>query len=349
MDRSTHPLISPSSVSNRLTLIHASRIKRSTSNAENSVALTETPSVLTAMVNESDQVAGTTPSSERSVQFNQSDNGSISSENPSTRESIVHGILNLVNTISPSNSKSETDRVVKSMTSSTVHQDASSFDEFDDTYSTASSAKSSIFVSRDDVNLQACFDAMDFIPLIEAPGRALLNQSDEQTMNTLLQARIAIITPILTACYTQHGCSALIVVEGLSKLLTETDFFLQDVASYEDPSCSGRLTLLDLAVQVVCDMATCTARETNFVPCIEFVSQAFYYAEGNLSTRTIGYAIRFYLFVFYFGASVPTSSGWPRSRTTGVSKKASLDESNDVMLLSEDELEKQVKGYPCKR
>ncbi len=348
MDRSTHPLISPSSVSNRLTLIEASRIKRSSSTTEAS-HITDTPlmNVATGLANGSEQIFGYTPGSESSLQsksFCPSDNGSVSSDTPAAKESIVHGILNLVNRNSPT--KNETEEAAnKTLASGLMVEESSFYDEFDDAYSIASSARSSIFVSRDDVNLQACFDTMDFIPRIEAPGRALLNQIDEETINMLLQARIAVITPILTACYTQHGCSAMLAVEGLLKLLRETDFFLQDVAGYEDPQCSERLTLLDLSVQVVCDMASCTARETNFLPCIEFVSEAIYYAEGNLSARTIGYAIRFYLFVFYFGASVPTSSCWPRNTTSTVSRKSSLDEANDIPLLSEDELEKKQKGH----
>ena len=329
MDRSTHPLISPSSVTNRLTLIHNSRIKRTASVTDASYS-TDTQSIHTGLTTEPDQTS--------TSQANQNEYVSASSQTyTSTKDSIVNGIMNLVTTINPNNEGN------RSPDAGTLNEDGYALDEFDDSYSISSSAKSSVFVSKDDFDLQACFDAMVFIPQIQAPGRSSLKQSDEQDMNTVLQARIAIITPILTACYTQHGCSSLLVVEGLTKLINETDFFLQDISSYEDPESNERLTLLDLSIQVVCDMATGTARETIFLPCIEFVSQAFYYAEGNLNTRTTGYIIRFYLFVFYFGASVPTASCWPRNKTSGISRKSSLNEANDVMLLSEDEL--QGKDY----
>lgn len=343
MDRSTHPLISPSSVSNRLTLIEASRIKRSSSNIEGT-QMTDTPSVATDLTNDNDQMIQDSPSSE----LHQSENGSINSDGLYTKELLVNGIMNLVNNISPSTKDDAGGN--KSLGSGVLSDDTSMCGDFDDVYSNASgSAQSNIFVAKDDTNLQACFDTMDFIPLIEAPVRGVLSQIDEETMKTLLQARIAIITPILTACYSQHGCSSLLAVEGLSKLINDTDFFLQDVSGNEDPLSSGRLTLLDLSVQVVCDVASSTARETNFLPCIEFVSEAVHYAHGNLSARTIGYVIRFYLFIFYFGASVPTSSCWPANKTTGISRKAGLDEAIDSMLLSEEELDgkykRKLKGY----
>ena len=343
MDRSTHPLISPSSVSNRLTLIEASRIKRSSSNLEGN-QMTDTPSVATHLSNDNDQMTQDSPSSE----LHQSENGSINSDGLYTKDLLVNGIMNLVNNLSPSTKDDGGGN--KSLGSGVMSDDTSTYGDFDDVYSNASgSAMSNVFVVKDDTNLQACFDTMDFIPLIEAPVRGVLSQMDEQTMKTLLQARIAIITPILTACYSQHGCSSLVAVEGLSKLINDTDFFLQDVSGNEDPLSSGRLTLLDLSVQVVCDVASSTARETNFLPCIEFVSEAVHYAHGNLSARTIGFVIRFYLFIFYFGASVPTSSCWPANKTTGISRKAGLDEAIDSMLLSEEELDdkhkRKLKGY----
>ncbi|KAL7446952.1 hypothetical protein ACHAXM_010695 [Skeletonema potamos] len=154
-----------------------------------------------------------------------------------------------------------------------------------------------------DDTVQTSLDTMQFIPSIE---RANSNMSE-----SILQSRIAIISPILTACYTSQGGSALLAVEGLTKLLNDTDFFAQDVADAENViDTSSRLTLIDLAVQVVCDVATSTSRETYFRSCVDFVSDAVRYANGRLNDRTTGFIMRFYLFVYYFGASVPTS-GWP--------------------------------------
>ena len=102
-------------------------------------------------------------------------------------------------------------------------------------------------------------------------------------------------------------------MDGLARLLNETDFFSPDVQTsvpHDATECSMRLTLLDLAVQVVCDVATSTSREVLFRPCVNFVGDSLRCAGGNLNARTIGYAFRFYLFVFYFGASIPRG-GWP--------------------------------------
>jgi hypothetical protein len=117
------------------------------------------------------------------------------------------------------------------------------------------------------------------------------------------------------AGYTSQGGSALVAVEGLTSLLNESLFFEPDVVPDDeednfDVESSTRLTLLDLTIQVVCDVATSSARETYFRSCVDFVSDAVRYARGKLNDRTVGFVLRFYLFVFYFGASIP-SSGWP--------------------------------------
>ena len=167
--------------------------------------------------------------------------------------------------------------------------------------------------------------AFDFIPFVTDGTGDILCEP----------ARIEVITPILTACYTQHGGSAVLAVEGLLKLLNESDFFEEDVREGDrDEHC---LTLLDLSVQVVCDVATSSSRETHFKPCVDFVSGAIRFAKGNLGPRTFGYALRFYLFVFYFGANVAPSSCWPHSiRLEDYSRKGSKKNFDvDVPLLSE--------------
>lgn len=58
-------------------------------------------------------------------------------------------------------------------------------------------------------------------------------------------------------------------------------------------------------VQVVCDVATMGTQETHMQACVEFVSAAVKYGCGHLNTRTVGYVLRFYLFVFHFGVSIP--------------------------------------------
>ena len=168
---------------------------------------------------------------------------------------------------------------------------------------TPNSKLNSPLLRQFDDTVQTSLDTMHFIPSIECANSIMAE--------SVLQSRIAIISPILTACYTSQGGSALVAVEGLTKLLNDTDFFAQDVADANNViGASSRLTLIDLAVQVVCDVATTTSRETYFRSCVDFVSDAVRYADGRLNDRTTGFIMRFYLFVYYFGASVPTS-GWP--------------------------------------
>ena len=142
---------------------------------------------------------------------------------------------------------------------------------------------------------------------------------------------------LLLLGYTSQGGSALVAVEGLTSLLNDTDFVEADVHSdHKDGSCeyvecSTRLTLLDLAIQVVCDVATSSARETYLRSCVDFVSDAVRYAGGKLNDRTIGFVLRFYLFVFYFGASIPTT-GWPFEKDWGESSSGLSEDA----LLSDD-------------
>lgn len=231
-----------------------------------------------------------------------------------------------------------------------IFGDSSSDRQFPAQQSRVQNTSSGLF-THDDPILQSCFDAMEFIPTIECPATdnlPLMKDHSEKDTLILLQARVAVLSPILTACYTYHGGSALVAVEGLTGLLSDTDFFRPDLS--DDPGdvvgSSTRLTLLDLAVQVVCDVATSSSRETNFGACVEFVADAVRFASGNLNTRTIGYVFRFYLFVFYFGASVPTSSSWPdtsdsqRVHTAGSGKES---EPFDVALLDEETLESHEK------
>ena len=371
MDRSTHPLISPSSVTNRLSLIQAARTKNS-SNSVNGEKngkgnnRSDSSTLANGLVGDSAPESSlASPGSGISLQYSTSfrseekesveggdtEIDSVASEVPSQpqKESFVSNILHLVNQISPKyETKVDQEEKTKSllvgdMLSESQGADACKSETNGDGLSIASSATSNVFGLRNEADLEACFEAMAFIPFIESPVNTL-GKVGKTDMEHLLQARIAVLTPILTACYTHHGGSSILAVEGLTKLLSETEFFLPDIAQYEDPHSNERLTLLDLTIQVVCDMANSSARETNFLPCIEFVVEATHYSRGNLNARTIGYIMRFYLFVFYFGASVPTASSWPKSKTSGFSRKEGLDEANDTLLLSDEELDDDGDG-----
>lgn len=372
MDRSTHPLISPSSVTNRLSLIQAARIKNSSSSVgKDSTSQGTKPqdqsssSMILAKGLIADVVTTSleSPSSEASLQYShsfRSEEKSVGDGNEeqdsvvsgievaTQKDSLVNNILHIVNQISAYGKKADEKDNSKTLTAGKMKPGSRGLEEKKcevdgDSVSVASNSKASLFSLREDTDVEACFGAMAFIPPVESPLHTL-GKVEKKSLEKLLQARTAVITPILTACYTQHGGSSLLAVEGLTKLLNETDFFLPDIAVYDDPNTNQRLTILDLAIQVVCDVANSSARETSFLPCIEFVVDAVHFARGNLNSRTIGYIIRFYFFIFYFGASVPTASSWPRNKTSGYSRKDGLYEVNDISLLSEDDLDVQSDG-----
>ena len=99
---------------------------------------------------------------------------------------------------------------------------------------------------------------MYFIPAIEYVKTVVQADGVSDT-----QSKLATITCILTSCYTSQGGSSLVAVEGLISMLNETNFFAQDISeSYDDCNtkinCAReRLTMLDFAIHVVCDVATC--------------------------------------------------------------------------------------------
>eukprot|EP00804_Cyclotella_cryptica_P017432 CCRYP_020826-RA/>CCRYP_020826-RA protein AED:0.08 eAED:0.08 QI:0/0/0/0.75/1/1/4/0/1962 len=332
MDRSTHSLLSSSSAQSRLTLIQLSR-------KESGNAVPKWGSSASSHSSAHSQSQGQRRDSknERGVLFESlgnhcEDDLSVSSSHQFADQDIKYD--------SASASSFETP-IESTVTRSPSHESLSS-------YCTSATSKSSptlsllkrttpryhSLFSHSDDTLQACFDAMHFIPSIEC-ARSSARFGD----SSFLQSRVTVITPILTACYTSQGGSALLAVEGLTSLLKDTLFFEPDVVPYDEDGTfcddvvesSVRLTLLDLAIQVVCDVATSSARETYFRSCVDFVSDAVRYARGKLNNRTIGFVLRFYLFVFYFGASIP-SSGWPFNTEWNHSNSGIVDD----VLLSDD-------------
>ncbi len=153
---------------------------------------------------------------------------------------------------------------------------------------------------KDKRDFDRCVDALSFIPIISSGSR-----QNTPRDAAVLKSRISILVPVLTSCYTKHGGSAFLAIEGLLKLLRQ-DFYEDDIEMSRDPS--SRTTFLDLSIQVVCDVATTGAQETQLHTCVEFVEEAVKYGCGYLSTRTLGYVLRFFLFVFYFGISSPTGN-----------------------------------------
>eukprot|EP00978_Attheya_sp_CCMP212_P029268 scaffold103454_cov58-Attheya_sp.AAC.1 len=428
MDRSTHPLLSPSSVTNRLSLIQASRLQRSSGGGSSvgtpgggvqksgyaSSKYLASPNTPTSsyQMSHSDQKEkrgvlkdpnSSSPNIERKhgSQLSFYESSDYSSSPGVSRSSSFHdmGVGSASHDMESLESNSSSDMLGSQKASSEILLNSSfestiiyddviegtsppttPFDESQSQYtdktpssfvrgcvpgsvsSSVSSARrpkrrkneKTIFMHQRGSVLQSCFDAMDFIPTVNT-ATPLETDKDRAT----LQARVAVITPILTTCYTHHGGSALVAVEGLSVLLNDSDFFKPDVEADDVPSSasddigsSRRITLLDIATQVVCDVATSTALETHFCSCINFVSDAIRYAGASLNTRTIGYALRCYLFVFYFGASVPTLSSWPKtvphSYHAGRSKYRDRlimnDASVDVQLLHEEPKKSGSKG-----
>ncbi|GKY94527.1 hypothetical protein MPSEU_000418400 [Mayamaea pseudoterrestris] len=278
MDRSTHSLQSPGSVASRLHLMEASRRKLlvsaplSESNESGNGQITEVKHVAVMMSND-----------------------------PSSGNQQEHDVESTISTcdMRGSNAKS-------------MHESFSSDLELDEMHQLASlvqRATNQLIATMTPVNghIHSTVDsmltqAMSYIPRIET------NAADEHLR---LQSRNIMLTPVLTACYTRHGGVALLAVEGLNKLLIDADFFRDDVTfDHKFGQYSKRVTLLDLAIQTVCDVATSYAMETTFPACVEFVRAAVQLSGGMLNTRTIGYVVRCYFFVFYFGASLPSGMAW---------------------------------------
>ena len=255
MDRSTHSLLSPSSIKHRLALIEMSRRKTLSSFEEYSkivggkYSYSDTTSVKTATTSES------LSSSYLSVQSPTRDFESVTSSSQYSQTSVA-----IYDEPLPRPTKS----------------------------------------SMDKKDLERCIEALDFIPYISSGC-----QENSPKATAVLKARVSILVPVLTSCYTKHGGSALLSIEGLLDLLRK-DFYEDDIEMSRDPST--RTTLLDLSIQIVCDVATMGAQEIQLHTCVEFVEEAVKYGCGYLSTRTLGYVLRFYLFVFYFGISSPTGN-----------------------------------------
>jgi hypothetical protein len=175
----------------------------------------------------------------------------------------------------------------------------------------------------------------DFIPFPDVVKG--LSEDREQAL-VRLPIRTALLVPILSACYTRHGGASLLAVEILTKLLTNTSMFDDDVETSDDhdgESCS-RLTLLDLCVQALCDIATSGAEETAFSSCVQFAELAIRFSQGQLSTRTLGFVFRLYFFVFSFGKNgfKENQSGWfSQTSKTVPGSKPSKSEDFDVPLL----------------
>jgi hypothetical protein len=311
MDRSTHDLLSPSSVANRLSLIELSRRKsmpklvgehdarplagkqnaRESGTKQDDFNKGYTLPVrlpVPAEPTPSSQNSGSSSSFavEKTQNVNRSfDNGSSIAEYPksvndsfSSRDSISLG----------HDDNSDVPAVILSSFPSSTQQ------------------SEGYYQKAYDAELQANHDALNFIPVVETELSSSLHVERD------LLARTTLLTPILTACYHRHGGAALKAVDGLSTLVRDTDFFSKDF-DLSSGRASTRLTLLDIAVQVVCDVATGGTQETTFGSCVEFVEHAIIASEGQLNTRTVGYVLRFYLFVFYFGASVPGNKMFPHA------------------------------------
>jgi hypothetical protein len=300
MDRSTHSLLSPSSISNRLSLIEASRRKAMNSlsgipsgiggNYSSSNEIRTPRSSIELLTSSLLLAHGLNTSGSRSV-VSDLERMSISSvgDFESVASSSDHGRV----MISPDHHLKQ--NANPSLSSASVASDEESTDT--PLVSVSPQQAQNLFLD-DDAELQRCLEALSFIPVVSTA----VDENDPKEM-LRFQARVAVLTPVLTACYTRHGGSALIAVEGLTTLL-RGDFFSSDVNMENDSS--SRVTLLDVAVQVVCDVATTGAQESYLYGCVDFVEAAVKYGCGHLNTRTVGYALRFYLFVFYFGASIPT-------------------------------------------
>ena len=272
MDRTTHTLLSSSSAQSRLNLIQSSR--------------NESETAVPAWVS-----SASIHSSSSQVNANRYSRGASSAESPSQRDDSSQGSEAMRQFTAESfDSCYDRSPSQSSWASSIASQHSLTL-----TKSTSPGHTSSLYSHSDDT-LQTSLDVMHFIPPIES-ARTVFKTEDATHSESLLQFRMVAMAPILTACYMSQGGAALVAVEGLISLLNDTNFFEQDVAD-EGGNVDGiveysaRLTLLDLVIQVVCDVATTSARETHFSSCVDFVADAVRYAGGRLNDRTIGFVLR---------------------------------------------------------
>lgn len=288
MDRSTHSMVSKSSISARLSIIEASR--RKTLNSISKLDAFENEGYVYSSKNPSDRIGqlnnSLTPSlllahglgtpGSRSVISDLEKLSSIGDESDLTSEH-RSGLTGLYQ--GPTSNSNES---FSSRTSRSFH------DEISSKY------------GSEDPDLLRCLDVMSFIPVVSTA----IDENDPHGMLSF-QARVTVITPILTACYTRHGGSSLLAVEGLMHLL-EWGFFSNDIHTENDDK--KRITLLDIVIQVVCDVATMGTQEAQLHACVEFVQSAVECGCGHLNTRTTGYVMRFYLYIFYFGVTTATNT-----------------------------------------
>lgn len=290
MDRSTHSLLSPKSVSNRLSMIEASR-----KNELNSLSDLPSGSGNTYMYSHSNSESEQNPKE----LLTSSLLVAPGLDTPGSK-SIVSDIEKL--------SLSESDKLLSSFGFSDNDVNSSRYSRnlsfhshksvgTEDQSFESSVSSSVLSIVSKDKELGRCLKALSFIPIVSTT----VNESDPNEMLNF-QTRVAVLTPVLTACYTRHGGSALLAVDGLTTLLHE-GFFANDINVARDTST--RITLLDIVLQVVCDVATMGTQEIHMQACVEFVAAAVKYGCGHLNTRTTGYVMRFYLFVFSFGVSIP--------------------------------------------
>jgi hypothetical protein len=301
MDRSTHALLSPSSISNRLSLIEQSRITA----GKKSLGLTESTDLMSTL---------SRSISMSSSRFESGDQRYLQDSMSETEHS-QPGLFSISGERGPAGCASI----------------------FRNTPTSVGRPHIFMLSERDQ---RACYSAFSFIPEIETVS------GTRSSMNKL-QARCLLITPMLTSCYNRHGGSALVAVEGLYRLLTKTDFFEDDASLSQegDEESCRRLTLLDLTIQVVCDVATCGAQETTFPACVEFVETAVRFSQAQLNVRTIGFIVRFYLFIFYFGATIPVANhGWP-SQKWGALQSSDDDGFSDTASILHDPREDGSLNY----
>jgi len=126
-----------------------------------------------------------------------------------------------------------------------------------------------------------------------------LSRSSVKVNTAHMAYRSTLLLPVLTSCYTRHGGIAYSALNGLSGLLDSSSFFDYDIKELLQQNFNS--SLLDLTLQVICDVAATFAEERLFRACLAFVDTALRKCKGNLTCRSIGFVVRLYAFVVHFG------------------------------------------------
>ena len=172
---------------------------------------------------------------------------------------------------------------------------------FDSYSSVSTSSQQSLTSSRSNTSL-SCYS-------YATPNGTFLDRLPlplDSNMNPYEMNYTQPLVAILTTLYTQHGQSAFLALEGLVKLLTDTDYFNSDLHVHSNDKNDYPITALDISIISVCEVCT-QAKVVQFSLVLDFLGEVIRVTKGRLHTRTLGYLARCLIYLIHFEGSVSVS------------------------------------------